>query len=111
MQTYQLNVKDELTPAEAHEFAGRDLLVTPVTAEELAQLQVALAGAHGTLHRLNEIIREWGVTNQGEVGEEAETGAALSSADISTALGALTIARGILARSKFIHALPEGVPQ
>jgi len=29
MQNHQLNVKDELTPEEAQDFAGRDLLVTP----------------------------------------------------------------------------------
>ncbi|MBC7163906.1 MAG: hypothetical protein H5U15_02785 [Roseovarius sp.] len=111
MQNHQLNVKDELTPEEAQDFAGRDLLVTPLTADEYAQLQAALAGAQGTLFRLHELISEWDAANEGGVDEETEAGAALSSADISATLGALTIVRGILARSKFIPALPEGIVQ
>lgn len=111
MPNHQLNVKDELTPEEAQDFAGRDLLVTPLTVEELAQLQTALAGAHSTLFRLHEIIRAWDEANQGGADNEAKAGAALSSADISATLGALTIVRGILARSKFIPALPEGIVQ
>ena len=47
MQNHQLNVKDELTPEEAQDFAGRDLLVTPLTADELAQLQTALCWGAG----------------------------------------------------------------
>lgn len=111
MQPHQFTLHIEFTPEEADEFAGRDLLVMPLTADELAQLQTDLAGAHGTLFRLHELIREWDAADQGGADEETEAGAALSSADISATLGALTIVRGILARSKFIHAMAKGIVQ